>query len=129
VPDIPAEAEDSSDQRTTTEILLLDGRNTIIGRLRYRTCRRCRTGRILDVWVLDAWQRQGLGSDLVRVLLTRCPGVRWTTTVQTRTGRLFFTAMTEETSVSFPQREPPCAHLAGRFIRGWRRAISWWRLR
>ncbi|WP_399185507.1 GNAT family N-acetyltransferase [Streptomyces sp. TLI_185] len=107
--------------------MLLDARKAVIGRLRFRTCNDCRTGRILSVWVHDTWQRQGLGRELVNALLARRPGFRWSTTGQTPLGRSFFSAMAEETSVSFPQSGALCTHLAGRFTRAWRRLVSRWR--
>ncbi|OMI35452.1 GNAT family N-acetyltransferase [Streptomyces sparsogenes] len=117
----------SADARTTAEIVLLDRRKTVIGRLRFRVCRACRTGRILEIWVLDTWQRQGLGRDLIHSLLVHLPGLRWSTTPQTRLGRAFFIAMAEETSVPFPPLGPLCTHLEGRFTRVWRGVMSRWR--
>ena len=114
----------SSEQHATTEMVLLDPRNTVIGRLRFRTCDDCRTGLILDVWILDTWHRHGLGRELVYALLAHRPGFGWSTTRQTRPGQPFFTAMTEETSVPFPQRGPLCVHLTVRFTRAWRHLIS-----
>ncbi|MFD8386222.1 SLC13 family permease [Streptomyces sp. NPDC059679] len=88
---------DSSDAQTTTEIVLLDRRNTVIGRLRFRVCRECRTGRILEIWVLDTWQRQGLGRDLVHSLLVRDVG-----------------SLSSPWSVMHPSGERVYARLAGR---------------
>ncbi len=47
-----------------TEFVLLGPYGRVIGRLRFRTCRPCRTGRILDICICDAWQRQGLEREL-----------------------------------------------------------------
>lgn len=117
----------SPDQHTATEIVLLDAQNAVIGRVRFRVCNECRTGRILDVWVLDTWQRQGLGRELVHSLLAYRPGLRWSTTRQTPQGQPFFSAMTKETAVPFPPGGALCVHLAGRFTRAWRRLISRYR--
>ncbi|MGW3121537.1 GNAT family N-acetyltransferase [Streptomyces sp. NPDC001107] len=114
----------SPDRHAATEIVLVDARNAVIGRVRFRICNDCRTGRILDVWVLDTWQRQGLGRELVNTLLAHCTGLGWSTTRQTPEGRLFFSAMTQETSIHFPQCGALCVHLTGRFTRVWRRLIS-----
>lgn len=113
-----------ADPYVPAEMVLSDRRNAVIGRLRFRICLECRTGRILDVWILDAWQRQGLGAELVRCLLTCRPGLQWSTTLQTRQGRAFFAAMAEETSVCFPHGKPLCVHLTGRIARGWRRTVD-----
>ncbi|MEV0634727.1 GNAT family N-acetyltransferase [Streptomyces sp. NPDC050619] len=109
----------ASGRDSATELVLLEGPDTLIGRLRFRTCVACRTGRILDVWVLETWQRQGLGRELVHGLLARFPDHRWSTTSQTREGRAFFAAMTRETSIPFPHRGPLCTHLSGRMARAW----------
>ncbi|MHC3468940.1 GNAT family N-acetyltransferase [Streptomyces sp. 7R007] len=110
---------------TTTEIVLRDLRGTVVGHLRFRACEACRTGRIMDVWIRDSRQRQGLGRGLVHTLLGRYPGHRWSTTLQTGAGRSFFSALTDETSVPFPQGGPLCEHLAGRLTRAWHRAMGW----
>ncbi|WP_307036100.1 GNAT family N-acetyltransferase [Streptomyces canus] len=112
--------------RTPTGIVLLDPDNHLIGRLRFRACPACRTGRILDIWVCDAWQRQGLGRELVHSLLARRPGYRWSTTLQTRDGRAFFLAMTQETTVALPRDGPLCCHLMGSIRRTWRGLLDHW---
>ncbi len=104
---------------TATEIVLLDPEEHVIGRLRFRACPTCRTGRILDVWVCDARQRQGLGRDLVHSVLARCPGFQWSTTAQTRDGRGFFETMARESAVPLPHGGPLCCHLMGGFRRTW----------
>ncbi|WP_373283457.1 GNAT family N-acetyltransferase [Streptomyces prunicolor] len=104
-------------------MVLLDRRDAVVGRLRFRACRECGTGWILDVWIHDEWQRRGLGRELVHSLLALFPGFRWSTTLQTRPGRPFFTAMAEETSAPFPRGGPLCAHLSGPLTRAWRRAL------
>lgn len=114
----------SPDQHSTAEMVLVDSRHAEIGRLRFRMCDACRTGLILDVWILDGWQRQGLGRELVHTLVAYHSGVRWSTTRQTLHGRPFFSAMTEETLVPFPRCGALCAHLEGRFTRAWRRLTS-----
>ncbi|MFE7763053.1 GNAT family N-acetyltransferase [Streptomyces sp. NPDC057438] len=96
------------------EIVLRDGRQRVVA-LRFRVCPACRTGRIHDVWVDEAWQRQGLGREALQSLLTLHPGHRWSTTLKTRQGRAFFSAMTRETSTDFPAAAPLCPHLRGRF--------------
>lgn len=106
-----------------TEFVLLGPCGRVIGRLRFRTCRTCRTGRILDLWICEAWQRQGLGRELVCSLFAHRPGYRWSTTLQSRPGRAFFTAMTRETTVSLPHSSPLCPHLMGWFRRTWRRLL------
>ncbi|WP_159038119.1 GNAT family N-acetyltransferase [Streptomyces sp. WM6386] len=69
--------------RAATEIVLLDHDDHLIGRLRFRACPACRTGRILDIWVCDAWQHQGLGRELLQdfsgwvKLLKRYEVVAW----------------------------------------------------
>ncbi|MFF4021169.1 GNAT family N-acetyltransferase [Streptomyces sp. NPDC001843] len=112
------------DQHSTTEMVFLDSQHTVVGRLRFRMCGACHTGLILDVWISDDWQRQGLGRELVQTLVAHHSGVRWSTTRQTPQGRPFFSAMAEETSVPFPQRGALCVHLAGRLTRAWRRLTS-----
>ena len=114
-------------RRVTNEIVLTDDRGTVVGKLRFQSCPECRTGRIRDVWIMDTWQRQGLGRGCIEDLLTRFPDLRWTTTLQTRAGQAFFTAMTEETSVPFPAGGPLCVHLTGTMTYLWRRATSRWR--
>ena len=109
---------------TPTEFVLLDQGGRLVGRLRFRVCHECRTGRILDVWVHDSRQRQGLGRELVHSLLAQCPGYRWSTTLQTRDGRAFFTAMTQETGVALPHHGPLCRHLMGSFRRTWQRLLT-----
>ncbi|MGW2385565.1 GNAT family N-acetyltransferase [Streptomyces sp. NPDC001658] len=110
----------ASSARTSTEIVLLDPEDHLIGQLRFRACPECRTGQILDIRVCDAWQRQGLGRELVHSLLAHRLGYRWSTTLQTRDGRAFFLAMTEETAVALPHGGPLCGHLMGRIRRTWR---------
>ncbi|MDG9715455.1 GNAT family N-acetyltransferase [Streptomyces sp. DH24] len=109
-----------------TEIVLLDRGDRLVGRLRFRVCPSCRTGRILDIWIGDRWQRQGLGRELTHSLLARHPGHRWSTTPQTREGRAFFREMTEETGVPLPRGGPLCRHLMGALRRGWRSALEHW---
>ncbi|MFE7860146.1 GNAT family N-acetyltransferase [Streptomyces sp. NPDC057403] len=112
-----------ADRQMTTEMVFVDRNGTTIGRLRFRVCCACHAGRVLDIWVHDEWQRHGLGRELVQSLLLRFPGLSWNTTLQTRQGQLFFTAMAEDTSVPFPRGGPLCPHVAGRFTHAWRRAI------
>lgn len=107
-----------------TELVLLDRCNRVIGRLRFRACQTCRTGRILDIWICDTWQRQGMGQELVCSLLAHRPGYRWSTTLQSSAGRGFFLAMTRETTVPLPQGGPLCSHLMGWFRRTWRRLLD-----
>ncbi|MGW0758393.1 GNAT family N-acetyltransferase [Streptomyces sp. NPDC002814] len=112
--------------RAATEIVLLNNDGRVIGRLRFRACTRCRTGRILDIWVCDTWQRQGLGRELVDSLLALRPGSRWSTTLQSRDGRAFFLAMTQETSVALAHDNPLCCHLMGSLRRWWQRVLNRW---
>ncbi|MGW0747630.1 GNAT family N-acetyltransferase [Streptomyces sp. NPDC002817] len=98
---------------TPTEFVLLDQGGRLVGRLRFRVCQKCRTGRILDVWIQDSRQRQGLGRELIHSLLAQCPGYRWSTTLQTRDGRAFFSVMAQETTVALPHSGPLCRHLMG----------------
>lgn len=107
-----------------TELVLLDPCNRVIGRLRFRACQTCRTGRILDIWICDTWQRQGMGQELVCSLVAHRPGYRWSTTLQSGAGRAFFLAMTRETAVALPQGGPMCSHLMGWFRRTWRRLLD-----
>lgn len=109
-----------------TEIVLLDRDDHLVGRLRFRACQTCRTGRILDIWVRDSWQHQGLGRELVRSLLTHRAGFRWNTTSQTRDGRAFFLAMTHETTVALPHGGPLCTHLMGSIRRTWQGLLDHW---
>ena len=106
-----------------TELVLLGSCGRVIGRLRFRTCRTCRTGRILDIWICDAWQRQGMGRELVCSLLAQRRGYRWNTTLQSHPGRAFFTALMRETTVSLHHGSPLCPHLMGWFRRAWRRLL------
>lgn len=107
----------------TAEFILRGPCGRVIGRLRFRACRACRTGRILDLWVCDTWQRQGLGRGLVCSLFAHCRGYRWNTTLQSRPGRAFFAAMTRETTLSLSHGGPLCPHLMGWFRRTWRRLL------
>ncbi|MBD9701143.1 GNAT family N-acetyltransferase [Streptomyces caniscabiei] len=107
----------------TAEFILHGPCGRVIGRLRFRACRACRTGRILDLWVCEMWQRQGLGRGLVCSLFAHRRGYRWTTTLQSRPGRAFFAAMTRETALSLPHGGPLCPHLMGWFRRTWRRLL------
>lgn len=111
---------------TPTEIVLLDQGDRLVGRLRFRVCQGCRTGRILDIWIRDDWQRQGLGREFVQSILAQHPGYRWSTTLQTRDGRVFFTAMTRETTVAWPHSGPLCGHLMGWFGRTRQRLLGCW---
>ncbi|MER5215433.1 N-acetyltransferase [Streptomyces sp. NPDC002838] len=95
------------------EIVLHDHREHVVGRVRFRVCTACRTGRIHDVWIND--ERQGLGREALHSLLALHPGHQWSTTLQSRQGRAFFTAMARETSTDFPADGPLCSHLRGRF--------------
>ncbi|MBC9724395.1 GNAT family N-acetyltransferase [Streptomyces sp. TRM68367] len=112
-------SRDRSDRSRPAEIVLLDSRDEVVGRLRYRVCADCRTGRILDVWISDPWQREGLGREALHTLLSIHPGRRWSTTLQSAPGRAFFTAMAEETDTDFPAAGPLCPHL-----RGWARRLA-----
>jgi hypothetical protein len=56
----------------------------------------------------------------VCALFAQCRGYRWSTTLQSRPGRAFFTAMTRETAVGLPHSSPLCPHLMGWFRRTWR---------
>jgi GNAT superfamily N-acetyltransferase len=103
---------------------MLDRDGRVVGRLRFRACRTCRAGRILDIWVCDARQRQGLGRELVHSLLAHHPGCQWTTTSQTRDGRAFFLTMARETTVAFPHDGALCRHLLGPFRRSWRYLLA-----
>ncbi|WP_405954931.1 GNAT family N-acetyltransferase [Streptomyces phaeochromogenes] len=97
------------------EIVLRDGRERVVARLCFRVCPACRTGRIHDIWVDEARHRQGLGREALHPLLALHPGHRWSTTLQSRQGRAFFSAMARETSTGFPAAAPLCSHLRGRF--------------
>lgn len=96
------------------EIVLHDRREHVVGRLRFRVCPACRTGRIHEVWINEEWQQQGLGREALHSLLDLHPGHRWSTTLQSRQGRAFFMAMARETSTDFPAGGPLCSHLRGR---------------
>ncbi|MCX5006684.1 GNAT family N-acetyltransferase [Streptomyces sp. NBC_00638] len=106
------------------EIVLLAPGQHAVGRLRFQVCPDCRTGRILDIWVSEDWQRQGLGREAQRSLLALHPAHRWTTTTQSRQGRSFFTAMARETQTGFPAAGPLCPHLRGRFGRLTHRVLA-----
>lgn len=107
----------SSASAASIEFVSLNQGNRVIGQLRFRACKTCRAGRILDIWICDIWQGQGLGRELVHSLLARRPGYRWSTTLQSRAGRGFFTAMARETTVALPRGGPLCSHLTGWFRR------------
>ncbi|MEU9396402.1 GNAT family N-acetyltransferase [Streptomyces sp. NPDC048324] len=111
-------------QRKTNELFLADRNGIMIGRLRFSVCRDCGTGRVIDVWVPDEWQRQGLGRELVHAVFLRFPGLQWNTTAQPLPGRLFFKTMSEETSAPLQPGHPLCPHVAERFTRAWRRAVK-----
>lgn len=104
-----------------TELVLLGPCGRVIGRLRFRACQACHVGRILDLWICDEWQRQGLGRGLVYSLLLHRRGYRWNTTLQSRPGRAFFAAVTRETAVSLRRGRPLCPHLMSWSRRIWRR--------
>lgn len=106
------------------EVALLDRGDRPIGRLRFRVCASCRTGRVLDIWTDDGWQHQGLGRQLAHSLLACHPDHRWSTTPQTREGRAFFEKMAEETGVPLPRGGPLCLHLMGPLRRGWRSVLK-----
>lgn len=72
----------------------------------------------------DTWQRQGPGRELIHSLLDHHPGYRWTTTLQTRGGRPFFTATAQETAVPLRHSGPLCCHLMGWFRRTWQRLLD-----
>lgn len=95
-------------------------RGPLIGQVDFRLCHACRTGRIQQIWITETWQRQGLGRQALHTALAQAPGYRWNTTTQSRQGRAFFRAMSEETGVELCSRTPPCAHLMGRYRRLWR---------
>ncbi|WP_191971332.1 GNAT family N-acetyltransferase [Streptomyces luteolifulvus] len=118
--------EPAAAARAPTEVVLLNDDGRVIGRLRFRACPTCRTGRILDIWVCDDWQRQGLGRELVHSLLAPRPGYRWSTTLQSRDGRALFLAMTHETSVALDHDGPLCCHLMGSLRRWWQRVLNHW---
>ncbi|MFE3850540.1 GNAT family N-acetyltransferase [Streptomyces griseorubiginosus] len=94
------------------EIVLSEG-DTVVGRLRFRLCPVCHTGRIQDIWVNDDWQRRGLGREAMHTLLTASPGYRWTTTRQTWQGNAFFAAIAQETQTPLSAQGPLCLHLRG----------------
>ncbi|MGW3423667.1 GNAT family N-acetyltransferase [Streptomyces phaeochromogenes] len=118
----------SSAPTASIEIVSLNRGNRVIGQLRFRVCKTCRAGRILDIWICDTWQGQGLGRELIHSLLARRPGYRWSTTLQSRAGRGFFTAMARKTTVALPRGGPLCSHLTGWFRRhgsvGWKAGRS-----
>ncbi|WKX06464.1 GNAT family N-acetyltransferase [Streptomyces sp. NL15-2K] len=124
-PDEPTSAQLWS-TGTPTEIVMLDPDGRVVGRLRFRACRTCRAGRILDIWVCEAWRHQGLGRELVHSLLAHRPGYLWTTTSQTPDGRAFFLTMARETAVVFPHGGALCRHLMGPFRRSWRYLLAHW---
>ncbi|MGA4843756.1 GNAT family N-acetyltransferase [Streptomyces sp. G45] len=85
----------------------------LIGHLRFRVCHRCRTGRILQIWVSEDHQRRGLGGHVLRYALEWGPGYRWSTTLQSRQGRAFFRAVAGRTGVALRSGRPACPHLRG----------------
>ncbi|MQY39832.1 hypothetical protein SRB17_78600 [Streptomyces sp. RB17] len=99
------------------EIVLFGPGRQTVARLRFLVCADCRTGRIVDIWVSEDWQRQGLGREILHSLLALHPDHRWSTTTQSRPGRSFFAAMTRETQTGFPASGPLCPHLRGWFGR------------
>lgn len=112
--------------RTPTEIVLLDRDDHLIGRLCFRACQTCRTGRILDIWVCESWRHQGLGRELVHSLLAHRPNYWWNTTLQTLDGRAFLLAMAQESSVALPHGGPLCCHLMGSIRRTWQGLLDRW---
>ncbi|MEU1131783.1 hypothetical protein ABZ383_18255 [Streptomyces sp. NPDC005900] len=103
-------------------ITLSEASGATIGQLRFRVCHRCRTGRVQNIWITEAHQREGRGREALHTLLAALPGYRWNTTMQSRAGRGFFRAMGGETGVPFPSGGPLCPHLEGRLRRWARRA-------
>ncbi|QOV33978.1 N-acetyltransferase [Streptomyces ferrugineus] len=108
------------------EIVLLEPGRREVGRLRYRVCTACRTGRVLDIGIDESWQGQGLGREALHILLTLHPHHRWTTTTQSRQGRYFFRAMAREVSTGFPSGPPLCSHLRGPLRRHTHRLCGRW---
>ncbi|KUJ67388.1 hypothetical protein ACZ90_28305 [Streptomyces albus subsp. albus] len=92
-------------------ITLLDAKGHDVGRLDYQICHECRTGYIVQIAVAGHHQRQGLGRDAVHEALAHGPGYRWVTSRQSRDGRLFFTAMAEETGLPFSPDGEACPHI------------------
>jgi len=99
------------------EVLLHDACGTLVGQVRFRLCARCRTGRILGIWILESRRQEGLGRRAMRVALAHGHGHRWNTTLQTGPGRGFFLAVTAHEGVPLPHGRPLCPHLMGPFGR------------
>ncbi|WP_431046136.1 GNAT family N-acetyltransferase [Streptomyces sp. P1-3] len=95
-------------------VVMRDGRDRAVGRLDYQLCHACRTGRVEQISVALAWQRQGLAREAIHEALARGPGYHWVTSRQSREGRLFFAAMALETGAAFTRRGKRCPHMHGR---------------
>lgn len=93
-------------------ITLLDDKGRDVGRLDYQVCHECRTGYIGQIAVAGHRQRQGMGRDALHEALAHGPGYRWVTSRQSHDGRLFFTAMAEETGLTFEGDGDVCPHIA-----------------
>ncbi|MEU6658182.1 hypothetical protein [Streptomyces sp. NPDC046821] len=95
------------------ELRLHDERGTLVGQVRFRLCARCRTGRLLGIWILDSRRREGLGQSALRVTLAHGNGYRWNTTLQSRAGRRFFRSVAAHEGLPLPHGRPLCPHLPG----------------
>ncbi|RVU28744.1 hypothetical protein EOT10_02430 [Streptomyces antnestii] len=95
------------------EVLLHDERGALVGQVRFRLCARCRTGRLLGIWILESRRQEGLGRRALRVTLAHGPGYRWNTTLQSRPGRGFFRAVAAHGAVPLSHGRPLCPHLLG----------------
>lgn len=82
-----------------------------IGELVWRVCDECRIALICKIGIVDAWQRRGLGRQLVREALSRSPHHTWTTTGRSPEGEMLFATLAQETGVPFPAAFRTCAHM------------------
>ncbi|MGB8939235.1 MAG: GNAT family N-acetyltransferase [Streptomyces sp.] len=92
-------------------IVMLDPAHREVGRLDYRVCHPCRLGYIGNICVATQWQGQGLARHAVHTALEACTGYAWATSRQSAEGRRFFSAMAEETEVTFPPTGVRCPHM------------------
>ncbi|WP_425584745.1 hypothetical protein [Streptomyces vastus] len=64
-----------------------------------------------SIAVAAHWQGRGLGREAVHTALAPCRDYEWSTSRQSSQGRMFFSAMEEETDVAFPPRGVRCPHM------------------
>jgi GNAT superfamily N-acetyltransferase len=99
-------------------IFILDEHERGLGHVDYQICHGCRVGCINEIAVLEHLRREGLGRWMLEEALECGPTYHWVTTRQSRHGRLFFAAATDETGVAFQTGGTCCPHIKdGRKVR------------